>query len=116
MARVGSSRLPLDFGEPSDDRLRRLGELLRSTRLARNEELSHAAAWLKIRPAYLAALEEGDLAAMPGPAYATGFLRSYADHLGLDGADLAASAQDRDCSWLRPPRHLYGRHPTASTA
>ena len=44
----------------------------------------------KIRPAYLAALEEGDLAAMPGPAYATGFLRSYADHLGLDGADLAS--------------------------
>jgi cytoskeleton protein RodZ len=90
MARVGSSRLPLDFSAPPDDRLRRLGELLRSTRLARDEELSHAAAWLKIRPAYLAALEGGDLAAMPGPVYATGFLRSYADHLGLDGAELTA--------------------------
>jgi cytoskeleton protein RodZ len=39
----------------------------------------------KIRGKYLRALEEEDFTAIPGDAYIRGFLRSYADYLGLDG-------------------------------
>ena len=62
-----------------------------TARLARGEDLQDIAAYLRIRPAFLAALEAGDVAATPGRPYAIGFLRSYGDHLGLDGKQLAAS-------------------------
>ena len=39
----------------------------------------------KIRAKYIRALEEEDFTAIPGDAYIRGFLRSYADYLGLDG-------------------------------
>ena len=39
---------------------------------------------LRIRPAYIDALEEGRLNLLPGNAYALGFLRTYATRLGLD--------------------------------
>lgn len=38
----------------------------------------------KIRAKYLRALEEEDFTAIPGDAYIRGFLRTYADYLGLD--------------------------------
>jgi cytoskeleton protein RodZ len=39
----------------------------------------------KIRAKYIRALEEEDFDSLPGDAYVRGFLRSYADYLGLDG-------------------------------
>ena len=39
----------------------------------------------KIRAKYIRALEEEDFDAIPGDAYTRGFLRSYAEYLGLDG-------------------------------
>jgi len=39
----------------------------------------------KIRAKYIRALEEEDFTSIPGDAYIRGFLRSYADYLGLDG-------------------------------
>ena len=39
----------------------------------------------KIRAKYIRALEEEDFTTIPGDAYIRGFLRSYADYLGLDG-------------------------------
>ncbi len=56
----------------------------------RSGKAAGIAAYLRIKPDYLAALEDGDFAATPGRAYASGFLRSYADHLALDGNSLAA--------------------------
>jgi hypothetical protein len=38
----------------------------------------------KIRAKYIRALEEEDFRAIPGDAYIRGFLRTYADYLGLD--------------------------------
>ena len=38
----------------------------------------------KIRTKYLAALEEGEFADLPGDVYTRGFLRNYATYLGLD--------------------------------
>src|SRR5581483_11136056 len=39
----------------------------------------------KIRAKYLRALEDEAFEALPGPTYVKGFLRTYADYLGLDG-------------------------------
>ncbi len=59
--------------------------MLRRERLAQGIELSEAEARTKIRVRYLRALEAEDFDALPGEAYVRGFLRSYADFLGLDG-------------------------------
>ena len=40
---------------------------------------------IRIRDRYLQALEEERWELLPGDAYVKGFLRTYADYLGLDG-------------------------------
>lgn len=79
--------------EDHDRALQAVGRELRAARLARGEDLDDTATYLRIKAGYLWALEEGDLAAMPEGPYATGFLRTYGDHLGLDGRTLVARLQ-----------------------
>lgn len=74
--------------DPVAERLVDIGRHLREARQQRGEDLYDVADYLRIKPAYLFALEEGDLASMPGHTYAMGFLRTYADHLGFDGAEV----------------------------
>jgi cytoskeleton protein RodZ len=64
------------------------GELLRQRREALGLDLGGVAASLRIKPAYLAALEEGRHDELPGPVYAIGFMRAYAEHLGLDSEEV----------------------------
>lgn len=40
---------------------------------------------LRIRASYIQALEDDDVSVLPGRVYAIGFIRSYAEFLGLDG-------------------------------
>src|SRR4051794_13546575 len=70
---------------------REIGRALRESREARGEELDEVADFLRIRPAYLASLEQGELSALPGRPYVVGFMRAYAAYLGLDGDVLVAS-------------------------
>ena len=72
----------------SIDYLRAVGQQLREARQQRGEDLYDIAEILRIKPAYLYALEEGDYAVFPGRAYAFGFLRSYADYLGFHGEEV----------------------------
>ena len=83
------SELSATLDEAAGDPVR-IGRALREARLARGETLAGAAAWLRIREDYLAALERGAFDAMPGRPYLVGFLRSYGDHLGLGGDRLVA--------------------------
>src|ERR687891_1479764 len=76
--------------DPAGALLREVGAQLRQVREERGEGLEHVAQYLRIRPFYLDALEQGDLSVMPGRTYALGFLRSYADYLGFDGDELIA--------------------------
>ena len=62
-----------------------IGSSLREARSRQGLELAQAERDTKIRARYLAALEGDDFDALPGPAYARGFLRTYADYLGLEG-------------------------------
>jgi cytoskeleton protein RodZ len=61
-----------------------IGESLRRARTERGLELGAVSEAIKIRVRYLRALEAEDWDSLPAPAYARGFLRTYADYLGLD--------------------------------
>lgn len=65
-----------------------VGDILRLNRERRGLELQSVANQLRIRLAYLEAIEDGRYKDLPGSTYAVGFVRSYADYLELDGADI----------------------------
>lgn len=62
-----------------------VGTILRQARQALGEDVRHCAVYLRIREPYLRAIEDGRYEDLPGRAYAIGFVRAYAVHLGLDG-------------------------------
>lgn len=66
-----------------------VGDSLRLRREQLGWSLLDIADWLRIRLAYLQALEEGRPQDLPGSTYALGFLRSYGSTLGLDPQDLS---------------------------
>ena len=80
--------------EPTDDSIAKggardgVGALLRASRIRCGEELPQTARTLCIRLCHLEAIEDGRFADLPGPAYALGFVRTYANHLGLDGEEV----------------------------
>ena len=67
-----------------DDYELRLGDILRGERATLNKSLLDVQRELHIRASYIAAIENGDLAAFETPAVVAGFVRSYARYLGLD--------------------------------
>jgi hypothetical protein len=62
-----------------------IGNSLREARYRQQLELSEVEQATKIRSRYLQALEEESFEALPAQTYVKGFLRTYADYLGLDG-------------------------------
>ncbi len=62
-----------------------IGNSLREARLRQGLEIPRIEAETKIRGKYLRALEEEEFEVLPGDTYVKGFLRTYADYLGLDG-------------------------------
>jgi cytoskeleton protein RodZ len=62
-----------------------IGSALREARERRGLSYSQVEEGTKIRARYIRALEEEDFGVLPGATYSKGFLRAYADYLGLDG-------------------------------
>jgi hypothetical protein len=62
-----------------------IGNSLREARLRRGVDFAQAELATKIRGKYLRALEEEQFAVLPAETYVKGFLRTYAEYLGLDG-------------------------------
>ena len=67
----------------------RLGGELRTRRQSLGWELPDLAQSLRIRQAYLEAIEAGRIGELPGTTYALGFVRAYATALGLQGEQMA---------------------------
>ena len=65
-----------------------VGALLHASRLRCAENVENVAHMLRIRTVHLVAIEEGRFNDLPGPTYALGFVRAYADYLGLDSAEV----------------------------
>src|SRR5690349_10667388 len=66
-----------------------VGATLREARERRGWNIPDIAQQLRIRAAVLEAMEAGRFEKLPNGAYALGFVRSYADFLGLDRDEIA---------------------------
>jgi len=62
----------------------RIGNELRAARERLGWDIDAVAEALRLKPAYIRAIEQGDIRTLPGTAYAVGFVRTYAQALGLD--------------------------------
>jgi cytoskeletal protein RodZ len=88
-----------------------VGALLKASRLRVGGDLHQIADVLRIRYVYMEAIEDGRFAALPGPTYATGFIRAYAEHLGLDSQEVVRrfkneTAANRDAADLTFPEPI----------
>ncbi len=89
-----------------------VGEILRRARLKMNVEIEPIGKHLNIRPELLTALETNDYDRLPGKVYVVGFVRTYAEALGLDGDKVAyllkSQAVGHDYKTLREmPKPMY---------
>lgn len=89
---------------------RHVGEALKARREALGYALPDLAANLRIRAAFLEAIEEGRWGDLPGHAYSTGFLRSYAQVVGLDPTAVLMRFK-QDAAGHEPPQELYFPEP-----
>jgi cytoskeleton protein RodZ len=71
------------FGGPGEGNSRIGGEL-RAARERLGWDIDAVAEALRLKPAFIRAIEQGDIRNLPGTAYAVGFVRTYATALGLD--------------------------------
>ena len=62
-----------------------IGNSLREARVRRGVDFAQAELTTKIRGKYLRALEDEQFEMLPAQTYVKGFLRTYAEYLGLDG-------------------------------
>jgi cytoskeleton protein RodZ len=80
-----------------------IGQILEKGRKERGLTLEEVERATKIRKRYLVGLEREDYGALPDAVYARGFLKTYANYLGLDGEELSREFKD-----LRKPRRERG--------
>lgn len=97
-----------------------LGQTIREMRIALQRDINDVAADLRIKVGYLKAIEDGRFRDLPGPAYATGFVRAYADYLGADSAEVvrlykeAIGGGESRTALVLPSPVEEGRLPTGS--
>lgn len=79
-----------------------LGMVFRSARMRQDKNLEAISEQLKIRKVFLQAIENEQFDILPGGVYTVGFIRSYAQYLGLDHN--AIIEQLKDESFFSPVR------------
>src|SRR5881275_1267618 len=88
-----------------------IGSSLREARTRRQIGVAQVEQATKIRGKYLRALEEERFDLLPAETYVKGFLRTYADYLGLDGQLYVDEYNSRfviDDEWVRRRRGSNG--------
>ena len=86
----------------------RIGQVLEQARSRAGLEITDIEDQTKIRAKYLRALESEDWGELPSSAYAKGFLRTYAQLLGLDAEALEAEYRRQVESELDEPSYPLG--------
>lgn len=82
-----------------------LGSFLRQERERRNIALDSIANETRISRQHLEALERDDLHLLPAPVFVRGFLRTYANYLGIDPKEVLALYEDQtDFSKISSPK------------
>lgn len=88
---------------------RPVGCWLREARELRGESLDDASKITRIGRNYLAAIEQGEFHKLPSDAYVRGFIRLYANHLGLSGDEaLSRLAVTAPAEGGAPPESAAG--------
>lgn len=89
-------------GTDEDSIVQEISILLRDGRLDMGESVEDVARTLRINRRYIDAIEDGRFDDLPGSVYAIGFIRSFGDHVGLDGEELVRRFKDGSSSTKRP--------------
>lgn len=82
---------PLTFDQEQVQKLTEIGAHLRNARTQKRVSIEDVSAKTMIQPRFLEAIEQGHPEDLPEALYVRGFIRRYADMLGLNGAELAES-------------------------
>ena len=85
-----------------------IGNSLREARLRQGLDLAEIEQATKIRGRYLRALEEEQFELLPAQTYVKGFLKAYADQLGLDGDLYVEEFNSRYATEEEPVPHVRG--------
>jgi cytoskeleton protein RodZ len=80
-------------------RSRSIGEILRDRREELDLDLETIGATLRIKPAYLVALEQDRTHELPGATYAMGFIKAYSRYLGLDEQAVLSRFKDESAGF-----------------
>ena len=75
--------------EAVQDSFEAIGAELASARLDRGMQIAELAQLLRISRHYLKDLESGDHSSLPGATYVSGYIRSVAREVGLDGEEMS---------------------------
>ena len=84
-----------------------VGAFLCATRMRLGGDLQEIARVLRIRYGYLVAIEDGRYEDLPGSAYSIGFVRAYADYLGLDGDEIVRRLRDESAGKVKATRFEF---------
>lgn len=90
--------------------LKDVGDALVSGRNKKKKSSEDISSTLCIRKVYVHALEKGDYAALPEPCYTLGFVRSYAEYVGIDPEPLVQTYKDYIKSMSRPEQAAEDLH------
>jgi cytoskeleton protein RodZ len=90
----------------------RAGEIIRRVREEVGYSLDDVAAEVKIKPQYLQAIEEGRYNDLPSRTHAIGFVRLYAQAVGLNGEEVVTRFRNEGAKNI-PPQKLQVRRVTA---
>lgn len=71
-----------------------IGDILKQARISKNMTIQDIYEITKIMPRYLKAIEDGQWDLLPGTVYAKGYIRSYAEAVGVD-ADYLVQQYER---------------------
>ncbi len=72
-----------------------VSDILLRAREEYGQDLRSVSDSLRTRYTYLLAIEEGRFNDLPGATYAVGFVRTYADYLGLDSEEIVRRFKGR---------------------
>jgi cytoskeletal protein RodZ len=85
-----------------------VGQILKNSREAKGIAIEQVAEATSIRLLYLKAIEDEQFDIVPGEVYLKGFIRNYANYLGLNGPALVEQYKEQAAGFLQqenPPAH-----------
>ena len=86
-----SSPTPTSFDQEQVQKLTEIGTFLRNLRTKKGMSLEEIATKTMVQQRFLDAIEKGDYERLPEPLYIRGFIRRFAEALGIDGVPISES-------------------------